>query len=80
MNRRMVRSRVDADGVLRIAVPVGIAEDNREMQVTIGPLPQRGDERTEYLAWLEKSVGRWMGDFERLPQGHFEEREHLVSP
>ena len=75
MNAMIVRSRVDADGVLRVAVPVGAAEADRELQVTIEPLPHHGDEHAEYVAWLEKSAGRWKGDFERLPQGDFEERD-----
>lgn len=77
MSPMVVRSRVDADGVLRVAVPVGPAEADREMQVTIEPLPRRSDERAEYLAWLEESAGRWQGDFERLPQGEFEQRDFL---
>jgi hypothetical protein len=77
MNTMIVRSRVGADGVLRVAVPVGSAEADREMQVTIEPLPERRNEGAEYLAWLEKSGGRWMGDFERPPQGAFEERERF---
>ena len=77
MNPMIVQSRVGGDGVLRVAVPVGTAEADHEMQVTIEPLPQRSDERAEYLAWLEKSAGQWKGDFESLPQGDFEERDFL---
>jgi len=77
MNPRIVRSRVDADGVLRVAVPVGTAEADHEMQVTIEPLPPRSGERTEYLAWLDRSAGRCKGEFERFPQGDFEERDFL---
>jgi hypothetical protein len=73
----IVRSRVDADGVLRVAVSVGAAEADHEMQVTIEPLPERSGERTEYLTWLEESAGRWKGEFERPPQGDFELRDFL---
>ncbi|MGO8750187.1 MAG: hypothetical protein ACLQNE_29935 [Thermoguttaceae bacterium] len=77
MNPLIVRSRVDADGVLRVAVPIGAAEADHEMQVTIEPLPQRNEEQAEYLAWLENAAGRWKGDFERPSQGEFEERDFL---
>ena len=77
MNALIVRSCVDSDGVLRIAVFVGAGEANREVQVTIEPLPQKDSQRAEYLAWLENSAGRWQGEFERMPQGDFEQRDSL---
>jgi hypothetical protein len=75
MTSMIVRSRVDADGVLRVVVPVGAAEADREVQVTIEPLPERNAEQAEYIAWLENSAGRWQGEFERMPQGSFEQRD-----
>ena len=38
MSRMVLRSRVGADGVLRMVVPFGDAEAERPMQVTIEPL------------------------------------------
>jgi len=75
MNAMTVRSRVDADGVLRVAVPVGAEEADREVQVTIEPLPHRADEHAEYVEWLRSMAGRWKGEFERMPQGDFEVRD-----
>jgi hypothetical protein len=72
-----VRSRVDADGVLRVAVPVGAAEADQEVQLTIEPVPQRVDDRAAYVAWLRSMAGRWKGDFERMPQDNFEVRDSL---
>ena len=77
MNAMIVRSRVDPDGVVRVAVPVGAAEADREVQVTIEPLPAINDEHADYVAWLESSAGRWQGEFERMPQGDFEAREQF---
>jgi hypothetical protein len=77
MNAMTVRSRIDADGVLRVAVPVGAAEADREVQLTIEPVPQRAEDRAEYVAWLRSMAGRWKGEFERMPQGDFEVRDAL---
>ena len=57
MNPMIVRSRVDADGVLRVAVPVGPAEADREMQVTIEALPQDRTERGG-ISGVARKVGR----------------------
>ena len=73
----VVRSRVDHDGVLRVTVPIGVAEADREMQVTIEPLPPKADEQAEYVAWLRSLAGSWKGEFETMPQGEFEERDVL---
>ncbi len=77
MTTVVVRSRVDADGVVRVAVSVGAAEADREVQVTIEAVPQRVDDRAAYVAWLRSMAGRWKGEFERMPQGDFEERDAL---
>jgi hypothetical protein len=77
MNRLIIRSRVDADGMLRLNVPVGAADADREMQVTVEPIASTVEERAKYAAWLESIAGKWQGDFERMPQGDFEERDPL---
>ena len=77
MTTVVVRSRVDADGVLRVAVPIGSAEAEHEVQVTIEPVPSESIGRDEYIAWLENSAGQWQGEFERLPQGEYEKRDSL---
>lgn len=78
MSRLIVQSRVDSDGVLRVNVPLGIADADREMRVTIEPIvPPITEERAKYLAWLDDIAGQWRGPFERLPQGQFEERDSL---
>ena len=69
MNRFILRSRVDGDGVLRVVVPIGSAAADREVQVTIDSSSQPADEQTDYIAWLESIAGRWQGEFARMPQG-----------
>ena len=39
MNRIVVQSRVDADGVVRIAIPVGASQGDRSVQVTVESAP-----------------------------------------
>lgn len=77
MNRISVRSRVDADGMLRVVVPVGSKDADREVQITIEPAPDAMMERVDYAAWLRSVVGQWRGEFEEMPQGDFETRESL---
>ena len=77
MNPLVVRSRVDGDGMLRVTVPVGKSEAQREVQVTIESLPAAPFDQDNYVAWLEGLFGRWQGEFERPPQGEFERRDEL---
>jgi hypothetical protein len=76
MNRMIVRSRVGADGVLRVNVPVGKDEADQEVQVTVEPLaPKAAMTQEEWEAWVDSMAGTWKGDFERPPQLPLEERE-----
>lgn len=77
MTRVIVHSKVDADGILRLAVPLGSTEAEREMQVTIESAAPQLAGNDDYHAWLDSVAGRWQGEFERLPQGTFESREAL---
>jgi hypothetical protein len=78
MDRLIIHSRVDADGVLRIAVPVGKEDADREMLVTIEPTPPADSPAQEdYRAWLDSIAGQWRGEFERLPVAEFETRDTL---
>jgi hypothetical protein len=45
--------------------------------VTIEPAESRANGTEEYSAWLKTVAGAWRGEFERPPQGTFEEREPL---
>jgi hypothetical protein len=77
MNRMVVKSTVSSDGVLHLALPVGIEEANKEVQVTVEsailvPLSQE-----EWQELILSTAGKWQGEFERPEQGEYEEREPL---
>jgi hypothetical protein len=77
MNRMIVKSRIGADGVLQVHVPVGAADANREVVVTIEPAVDSSTDSNGYSLWVRGIAGAWQGDFERPPQGTLEEREPL---
>lgn len=77
MTRIVVKSKVGADGVLQLNVPVGAAEANREVQVTIEPAPPQPKANQEYLDFLERTAGAWQGEFERPELGNYEVRDSL---
>jgi hypothetical protein len=73
--------RSDADGVLSVVLPLGLAEANQEFRVTVEPIrkkpPMTVEQKAEWHAWVHRMAGSWQGDFERPPQGEYEEREPL---
>lgn len=56
MTRMVLKSRVGADGVLQLSIPVGPGEANREVQVTVesGPTAMSSE---EWRQWVEKMAG-----------------------
>jgi len=69
-------ARVGADGVLH--VPLGAAEANREVRITIEPaLPPASKSGRDYLEFLQATAGAWQGSFERPDQGAYEVRDAL---
>ena len=80
MNRIVVHSRVGADGVLQLAVPMGVAEADREVEVTIEPAAPEQDqlaEREEWEQFVRETAGAWQGDLVRPEQGDYELRDEL---
>ena len=79
MTRMTLNARVGADGVLRVTVPVGMAEADREVQVTVEPLaPKKSMSQAEYAAWVESMAGSITDPtFRRHEQGEYEQREEL---
>ncbi len=57
MQRLIVKSRVGADGVLRVTVPVGKAEADTEVQLTIEPVNTTGNVHQDYLGFLKTTAG-----------------------
>jgi hypothetical protein len=69
-------ARVDADGVLRLEVPVGLPDTDIEVVVVVQP-------RAPHPGWppgfLDLVFGGWQGPpLERAPQGEYEQREPLA--
>lgn len=77
MNRLVVKSKVGSDGILHLALPVGPEEANKEVLVTVEPVARPTMTPEEWRAWVASMAGTWEGDFERPPQGEYEEREPL---
>jgi len=74
-----IKSRVGADGVLMIALPLGLSEANREVKVIVEstdaavlPSPPDRDEWRQFV----KSMAGCISDptFERQEQGEYEHR------
>ena len=75
-----IKSKVGPDGVLKVAVPVGMAEANREVKITVESLeqtaakPQLSPER--WKQFIHQTAGCWEGEpLVTPPQGEFESRE-----
>jgi hypothetical protein len=75
MNAIKMKSRVGADGVLRIVVPMGQAEAEREVELTIEPVAATQSPDEDHLQFLRSTAGAWQGEFERPPQGGYESRD-----
>jgi len=77
MNRVIVKTRIDADGVLRVTIPLTPEDANREVEVTIEPTGPPPMTQEEWRQFIMSTAGTWQGEFERPEQGEFEEREPL---
>jgi hypothetical protein len=68
-----------ADKMVRLAIPVD--EANRRYRLVVLVEPANGEAVPPLHAWpdgfFEATAGKWVGDFERPPQGEFEKREEL---
>ena len=78
MYRMVLQSRVGADGILQLAVPIGDADADREVQVTIDPVTQAPMTRDEWRAFVLETVGSVTDpSFMRHGQGEYDRREEL---
>jgi hypothetical protein len=77
MNRIIVKSRVDSNGILNLALPVGPADADREVQITVEPVGPPALSLDEWRRGILETAGKWQGDFERPEQGEYERREPL---
>lgn len=65
MNPIVVERKVDADGVLRLEIPVGAAEAGRCVRVSATLLPKPMTQE-EWHRFVDEMAGSWQGDFEVL--------------
>jgi hypothetical protein len=77
MNRMVLKSIVDSDGVLHLDVPLGTDAANTEVQITLEPVPATAMTQEEWRSFILSTAGAWQGEFERPPQGEYEQREPL---
>ena len=81
MTRIRLKSRVGADGILNLRVPVGLADANREVVVTVLPSDHAASAnggREEWLRFVRETAGSWAGDVPLRPsQGAAEQRDEL---
>ena len=73
-----LKARVGADGVLALKVPVGLAEADREVCVTVRPAEQApaSHDLASWRRFIDEKAGAWNGEaLERPPQGEYEARE-----
>jgi hypothetical protein len=77
MNRMVVKSRVGSDGILHLALPVGVEDADKEVQVTVELItPKKEMSQEEWEAWVEATAGSIPDPtFFRHPQGEYEERD-----
>lgn len=76
MNPLVITSKVGADGVLHLDVPVGTANANREVKVSI-QLASPPLTPEEWRAFIQQTAGTWQGEFERPDQGEYEQRDEF---
>jgi predicted secreted protein len=57
MNRMVVQSRIGADGILNIALPIGKADADREVQVTVDPVGSSPMTQEEWRNFVLSTAG-----------------------
>ncbi len=80
MDRIVLHSRVGTNGILQLAVPIGPADADREVEVTIAPAEPKHrtvSEQEEWRRFVLETAGAWQGDLVRPEQGDYEQRDEL---
>jgi hypothetical protein len=79
MDAIQLQSRVGADGVLKLSLPLGPDDANRDVIVTIRSLPVSGTQPAQpWDVFLDETYGSCAGlGLERGPQWEYEAREPL---
>ena len=74
MKSRILKTQIDADGVLRLEVPFSSAEAAQRVQVTVEP-EEPGNRRQWSPNFFTEVAGQWEGEFVRPDQGTLREPE-----
>ena len=79
-----IKSRVGADGVLLISLPLGLGEANREVKVLVEPtdasMPPSPPSREEWREFVDSMAGCISNStFQRPDQGEYERRSEAFS-
>ncbi len=83
MESIQLKTRVGADGILKLEIPLETAEADLDVLVVVQPMPSEVETRsTEDLGWpgdfFERVAGGWEGTpLQRPEQGEFEIRDEL---
>jgi len=74
-----INTRVSPDGVLRMELPLGAAEADKEVHVTVESIKTKPTmTQAEWAAWVESMAGSIKDPtFRRHEQGEFEKRGEL---
>ena len=77
MNRLVVKSKVGSDGVLHLALPLGVEEADKEVQITVDlATPEKEMTPEEWEPWVDATAGSITDPtFIRHPQPKLEERD-----
>lgn len=76
MQALKLKAHVGHDGILRLQVPMGVADVDGEI---VGTVPPRMTAE-EWQAFDERTAGSLADDpIERLPQGDYEQQEPIAS-
>ncbi len=77
MNRIVVKSRVGSNGILQLSLPLGPADADQEVQITVEPVGPQAFSTDEWQRGILETAGKWQGEFERPEQGEYEQWEPL---
>jgi hypothetical protein len=77
VNRIVVKSKVDINGILQFSLPVGSANADQEVQITVEPVGGAALSSDQWRQQILETAGKWQGEFERPTQGAYEQREPL---
>ena len=84
MTHIKVKSRVGPDGLLKLAIPIGMSDANREVRITVEPLEPTEQQPSSTADDWKRSIEEMAGTisdptFKRHEQGEYEQRGRMFS-